>query len=77
MKIEVLDKGFVDLVDHLGDDLTVVNSARVSFGKRKEELDSSDEKLLSYLAKHKHWSPFRHVFLQFHIKWPEFVARQA
>lgn len=72
----VLDHGFVELVDALGSDLTVVNSARVSFGKRKLEFDDKDEKLIKYLAEHKHWSPFRHVQLQFHCKVPEFVARQ-
>jgi thymidylate synthase (FAD) len=74
--ITVLDHGFVELIDALGNDLTVVNSARVSFGKRKTELDAGDEKLIKYLAQHKHWSPFRHVQLQFHCKVPEFVARQ-
>lgn len=74
--IEVLDHGFVELVDSMGDDLTVVNSARVSFGKRKTELSAGDKKLIKYLADHKHWSPFRHVQLQFHCKVPEFVARQ-
>lgn len=72
----VLDHGFVELIDHLGSDLTVVNSARVSFGKRKTDMDEADKKLVRYLAKHKHWSPFRHVQLQFHCKVPEFVARQ-
>jgi thymidylate synthase (FAD) len=72
----VLDHGFVELIDSLGSDLTVVNSARVSFGKRKTELDEGDEKLIRYLAQHQHWSPFRHVQLQFHCKVPEFVARQ-
>jgi thymidylate synthase (FAD) len=74
--IKVLDHGFVELVDVLGTDLTVLNSARVSFGKRKTELDESDVKLINYLAKHQHWSPFRHVQLQFHCKVPEFIARQ-
>lgn len=74
--VSVLDHGFVSLIDWLGDDLTVVNSARVSFGKRKEVFDEKDEKLVKFLAKHKHWSPFRHVYLQFHCKVPEFVARQ-
>ncbi len=74
--IDVLDHGFVELVDALGSDLTVVNSARVSFGKRKTELSEGDEKLIKFLAEHKHWSPFRHVQLQFHCKVPEFVARQ-
>ncbi len=74
--IDVLDHGFVELVDALGSDLTVVNSARVSFGKRKTELSEGDKKLIKFLADHKHWSPFRHVQLQFHCKVPEFVARQ-
>jgi thymidylate synthase (FAD) len=75
-KIDVLDHGFVELIDTLGSDLTVVNSARVSFGKRKTTLEEADEKLIRFLAKHQHWSPFRHVQLQFHCKVPEFVARQ-
>jgi thymidylate synthase (FAD) len=75
-KLSVLDHGFVELIDTLGDDLTVVNAARVSFGKRKTELDEGDKKLITYLARHEHWSPFRHVQLQFHCKVPEFVARQ-
>ena len=64
------------MIDKLGNDLTVVNSARVSFGKRKEKFDESDRKLVKYLAKHKHWSPFRHLMVQFHVKAPEFVMRQ-
>ncbi len=74
--IAVLDHGFVELVDSMGSDLTVVNSARVSFGKRKAEISEGDKKLIKYLAEHQHWSPFRHVQLQFHCKVPEFVARQ-
>ena len=76
IKSDVLDKGFIEVVDSLGSDLTVVNSARVSFGKRKEKWDKSDERLVRYLAKHKHYSPFRHLQVQFHIKAPEFVMRQ-
>ena len=76
MKSLVLDKGFIEVVDSLGSDLTVVNSARVSFGKRKEKFDKSDERLVRYLAKYKHYSPFRHLQVQFHIKAPEFVMRQ-
>lgn len=76
MKKDVLDKGFVEVIDKLGSDLTVVNSARVSFGKRKEEFDDNDRKLVRFLAKNKHWSPFRHMMVQFHIKAPEFVMRQ-
>ena len=74
--MKVLDKGFVEVIDTLGDDLTVVNSARVSFGKRKTKWDKGDERLVRYLAKHKHHSPFRHLQIQFHIKAPEFVMRQ-
>ena len=77
-------------INHMGDDLTVVNAARVSFGKKKEALGytgadgeamrpilhDSDVKLIRYLAKHKHMSPFGHCFASFHIKAPIFVARQ-
>jgi len=66
----------VELIDKMGTDLTVVNSARVSFGKNKEVMDAGDEKLISFLAKHNHWSPFAHCTLQFRIKAPVFVARQ-
>ena len=76
LKETVLDEGFVEVIDHLGNDLTVSNSARVSFGKRKKKYDKSDERLVRYLAKHKHFSPFRHLMVQFHIKSPEFVMRQ-
>ena len=60
----------------MGSDLTVVNAARVSFGKQKIEFEDGDEKLINYLAKHNHWSPFGHCSAQFHIKAPVFVARQ-
>ena len=60
----------------MGSDLTVVNAARVSFGKRKEEFTEGDKKLINFLAKHGHWSPFGHCSLQFHISAPVFVARQ-
>ena len=76
LKSKVLDKGFIEVVDSLGNDLTVVNSARVSFGKRKTVWNASDRRLVKYLAKHKHYSPFRHLQVQFHIKAPEFVMRQ-
>ena len=67
---------FVKLIDHMGTDLTVINAARVSFGKRKEEFTEGDKKLIAYLAKHNHWSPFGHCTIQFHIEAPIFVARQ-
>ena len=67
---------FVKLIDSMGDDLTVVNAARVSFGKRKEKFTEGDKKLINFLAQHGHWSPFGHCSLQFHISAPVFVARQ-
>ena len=76
MHKEILDKGFIELIDHLGNDLTVVNAARVSFGKRKTKYDERDRRLVKFLAKNKHYSPFRHLIVQFHIKAPEFVMRQ-
>jgi len=69
-------KSEVSLIDHMGDDLTVVNAARVSFGKKKTEFTEGDAKLIKYLADHNHWSPFGHCSVQFHIKAPVFVARQ-
>ena len=66
----------VELIDNMGTDLSIVNAARVSFGKRKTEMSGGDAKLIRYLAKHGHWSPFGHASLQFRIKAPIFVARQ-
>ena len=71
----------VTLIDCMGSDLTVVNAARVSFNKKSEwasdnELKSTDKILISYLARHKHMSPFGHCFVTFHVRAPVFVARQ-
>lgn len=66
----------VDYVGHYGDDLAVVNAARVSFAKFHEEFQEQDVKLINYLAKHNHWSPFAHTSISFRIKAPIFVARQ-
>ena len=66
----------VELVDKMGSDLSVVNAARVSFGKKHTAMTEGDKKLINYLAKHEHWSPFAHATLQFHIEAPIFVARQ-
>jgi len=73
-------------IDHMGSDLSVVNAARVSFGKKSDWLHPAngkwsglregDTKLIKYLAEHKHMSPFGHAFASFHIKAPIFVARQ-
>lgn len=66
----------VTLVEKMGTDLTVVNAARVSFGKKKTKFTKQDGKLIDYLARHNHWTPFGHCSLQFHIVAPVFVARQ-
>jgi thymidylate synthase (FAD) len=79
----------VELIDYCGDDLSVVNAARVSFNKQSEfdydygmdgltnlRLTEKDAKLINYLAKHKHKSPFNHCFMSFRVKAPIFVARQ-
>ena len=66
----------VDLITKMGSDLSVVNAARVSFAKTKNQFDDKDDKLIKYLATHEHWSPFAHASLQFRIKAPIFVARQ-
>jgi thymidylate synthase (FAD) len=66
----------VNLIDFMGTDLSVVNAARVSFAKESNEFSDKDAKLINYLAKHNHWSPFGHASLQFRIKAPIFVARQ-
>ena len=66
----------VEFIDKMGTDLTVVNAARVSYAKVKQQFEDKDEKLIAFLAKHNHWSPFAHTSLQFKIKAPIFVARQ-
>jgi thymidylate synthase (FAD) len=63
-------------IDHMGSDLSVVNAARVSFGKKHDSFQDKDTKLIRYLARHKHISPFGHAFASFHVKAPVFVARQ-
>jgi thymidylate synthase (FAD) len=72
----ILDKGYVELLEVFGDELTVVNAARVSYGSKKDILDERDIKLITYLKIHKHFSPFRHIFFRFIIKAPEVVMRQ-
>lgn len=66
----------VELLNHFGDDLMVVNAARVSYGKSKQTLDEKDRKLIKFLVEHGHTSPFRHPQLQFRIECPIFVERQ-
>jgi thymidylate synthase (FAD) len=92
MRIRVLDYGHVELVDHMGNDLTVVNSARVSFNKESswtmdypfgesdespvKTLSQKDRALIKYLAEHKHWTPFSHPQITLRIKAPIFVRTQ-
>ena len=68
--------GFVEIVDAMGDDLTVVNSARVSFGKQKTRLTKKDKKLIKYLIEHRHTSTLEHCFVTFRVKVPLFVRSQ-
>ena len=82
-KVNVLDKGFVRLIEVMGSDLTVVNAARVSFHKESswdgdisKALNDKDKKLISYLAKHKHWTPFAHPQIMLHIKAPISIRTQ-
>lgn len=77
-KIDILDEGYVILHEDgvMGSDLSIVNSARVSYGKRKEVLESSDEKLIAFLAREGHTSPFRHATMQFEVRCPLMIARQ-
>ena len=78
MKIDLYNDGigFVELVASMGTDLTIVNSARVSFGKHKEELDDKDKKLIHYLVRHKHTSTFEHNLVTFRMKVPLYVRSQ-
>jgi len=87
MKIKVLDKGHVELVDHMGSDLTVANAARVSFDSESKwgridghghgELSERDGKLIRYLAKHNHWTPFAHPQITLRIKAPISIRTQC
>jgi thymidylate synthase (FAD) len=84
-KIEVLNRGHVEYVEHMGSDLTVVNAARVSFAKTSNwettedgsrVLSNKDQKLIKYLAEHNHWTPFSHPQITLRIKAPIFVRTQ-
>lgn len=67
----------VELIDYMGTDLTICNAARVSFHKEASQYsEEQNNKLINYLAKHNHWTPFAHAFASFRIKAPIFVARQ-
>lgn len=72
----VLDHGFVRLDDAMADDLSVVNSARVSFGRRAESMSDADRGLVRFLMQHRHGTPFEHNSFRFHLRTPIFVARE-
>jgi thymidylate synthase (FAD) len=74
--VRVLDHGFVRLDDAMATDLSVVNAARVSFARRKEEMDESDEGLIRFLMRDRHGTPYEHNAFRFHIRAPIFVARE-
>jgi thymidylate synthase (FAD) len=74
--INVLDHGFVRLDDAMASDLSVVNGARVSFARRKDEIDDSDAGLIRFLMRERHGTPFEHNAFRFHIRCPIFVARE-
>ncbi|MBI4345218.1 MAG: FAD-dependent thymidylate synthase [Elusimicrobia bacterium] len=74
-KIDVLDHGFVRLVDFMGGDMSVVTSARVSYGSGSKG-EEKDRKLITYMLRHEHMTPFEHSVFQFHVSCPIFVMRQ-
>lgn len=74
--IPVLRSGYVRLVDTMGSDLSVVNAARASFAKESKEFSTADARLVNFLAKEGHMSPFRHAFITFEFKAPLMIARQ-
>ncbi len=75
MRIEVLDRGFVELIDHMGDDTSVVRAARICHASQPGD-EEQDRRLIEFLMKNRHETPFEHVTFTFHIKCPIFVARQ-
>lgn len=75
-KIDVLDKGYVRLVDHMGSDLSIVNGARVSYDKESVDFDQKDERLIKFLWRERHTAPFRHAVLQYEVYAPLMIARQ-
>jgi thymidylate synthase (FAD) len=74
--IKILDHGFVRLDDAMADDLSVVNAARVSFARHKEEVEPEDEGLIGFLLRNRHGTPFEHNAFRFHVRCPIFVMRE-
>lgn len=75
-KVDLGALGSIELLDSMGDDLSIVNAARVSFNNESVDLNERDEKLIYFLAKHKHWTPFEQNSLKFRVKLPIFITRQ-
>lgn len=75
-EVKIFDHGFVRLDDCMADDLSVVNSARVSFAVRKEQMDDRDKGLIKFLMRESHGTPFEHNSFRFHVRCPIFVARE-
>jgi len=75
-KVDLGVLGYMELVDSMGGDLSIVNSARVSYNKYSAEFEEKDKKLIKFLAKHKHWTPFEQNALTFRVKCPIYIARQ-
>ena len=73
--IPILDHGFIRVIDYMGDDTSIVQSARVSYGKGTKQI-SNDKGLIKYLMRHRHSTPFEMCEIKFHIKLPIFIARQ-
>lgn len=78
MSRDPLDDGIssVELINHMGDDLMVVNAARVSYAKESTQMKDADRRILKYMGEHNHWTPFGHPQLQFRFKMPLFIARE-
>ncbi len=74
--MDVLDSGFVELDEFSGGDLTIVNSARISYARKHNQMDEGDDKLIGFLMQHRHGTPFETSHFLFHIKAPIFVARE-
>ena len=75
-KVSIPGAGYIELMYSMGNDITIVNAARISFWKETQELDIKDENLVKFLLDHGHNSPLRHVQFQFRVECPEFVSRQ-
>ena len=75
-KADLGSLGYMELMDSMGGDLSIVNSARVSYNKYSAEFEEKDKKLIKFLAKHRHWTPFEQNSITFRVKCPIYIARQ-